>query len=1013
MNKINYTIDLRLKDNNVSTQINKLQGSFTILNNSMKKVNQTFNAVAAGMSGNITKLNGGIQQLNRNFNTVSSGISGNIADLNVDIQGFSRTFQAAAINISENVTEISTGFQGMNQAVGDTADKIKQKMEKFDFQSVVDKAKNFSDAFKALSDSGVEFEQSMADLSAATGITGKDLKELESIARETGKATGIGAVEAANSFSLLADQVKADKVGMEELKILQRETITLAQSSGMSMADAATTMATTINEFGLKASDANKIINVLAAGSKNGSASISELTQSFKVTGSAAASAGLSIEETTGALEVLSQNNLKGTEAGTALQNMLQSMQTTLGMDIGETGFSAAIEALKPKLNDISFLTKTFGADNLETAQFLIANTTAVNDMTTALTGTSVAQEQADIRTCTTGETMRQMQATIDDVKIGFFNLTGGATAYIAAMSDSALIVAQMLPLLNALQSGIMLIATSTGRATIATTAKAAAEKAATAGTWLMTTANTALNAVLNANPIAMITLAIASLVAGIVVAYNNCESFRTTINNVWTGIKQLASGIWDTLVVAFEKVSAVINPVWDKLKSLLGIQDKVAQANTKIATESAKVTQVQEEGTTASINLKNALDSQNNALSTNLSALGAVGQELSKLDVAQKASKNSTNIGVVNTPEFNSLATQAIGSPIKKKEENLSIDTTNLKETGDEVAKISKQIVSFSESIGEANSAIRQFSEKLLSELTRLVNTFTEYDAMLKKDTLATTQPASGSMEEANIIGTVGGALGNSSGEGVIGSSPIKKEEGNLDIDTKKIEKTGSSVEKIKEQVASFSQSIWGANSVIGQFAENSFSGITKLIGVFTEYNAMLKDDTLTTTQTVSGSMMAVAAAMGTVGGALGNSAGEWLSWGANLLGVIAMAVPQLLTLFGVQVAVGVAEQSKLGFPFNILAIGATIAGVAAALIAIPKPKAMANGGIVYGNTFAQVGEYPGAINNPEVIAPLSKLKTLIQPSSGMNGEVMFKISGNALVGILNKTNNKNNRIR
>lgn len=37
------------------------------------------------------------------------------------------------------------------------------------------------------------------------------------------------------------------------------------------------------------------------------------------------------------------------------------------------------------------------------------------------------------------------------------------------------------------------------------------------------------------------------------------------------------------------------------------------------------------------------------------------------------------------------------------------------------------------------------------------------------------------------------------------------------------------------------------------------------------------------------------------------------------------------------------------------------------------------ANGGIVYGPTIALTGEYAGASSNPEVIAPLSKLKDII----------------------------------
>lgn len=46
-------------------------------------------------------------------------------------------------------------------------------------------------------------------------------------------------------------------------------------------------------------------------------------------------------------------------------------------------------------------------------------------------------------------------------------------------------------------------------------------------------------------------------------------------------------------------------------------------------------------------------------------------------------------------------------------------------------------------------------------------------------------------------------------------------------------------------------------------------------------------------------------------------------------------------------------------------------------------SPRPFANGGIVYGPTNALIGEYAGARSNPEVVAPLNKLRDLISPSS------------------------------
>ena len=95
------------------------------------------------------------------------------------------------------------------------------------------------------------------------------------------------------------------------------------------------------------------------------------------------------------------------------------------------------------------------------------------------------------------------------------------------------------------------------------------------------------------------------------------------------------------------------------------------------------------------------------------------------------------------------------------------------------------------------------------------------------------------------------------------------------------------------------------------------------------------------------------------------------------------------------------------------VLAGGALIVAASAASYALQGATKFADGGIVSGPTFAMVGEYAGADNNPEVIAPLNKLKQIMQTDGGGYGEVEFRISGRDLVGIVNKVNNLNNRTR
>ena len=47
-------------------------------------------------------------------------------------------------------------------------------------------------------------------------------------------------------------------------------------------------------------------------------------------------------------------------------------------------------------------------------------------------------------------------------------------------------------------------------------------------------------------------------------------------------------------------------------------------------------------------------------------------------------------------------------------------------------------------------------------------------------------------------------------------------------------------------------------------------------------------------------------------------------------------------------------------------------------------EPPQLAEGGIAFGRSLVEVGEYQGARANPEVIAPLDKLQAMIQGNGG-----------------------------
>ena len=99
------------------------------------------------------------------------------------------------------------------------------------------------------------------------------------------------------------------------------------------------------------------------------------------------------------------------------------------------------------------------------------------------------------------------------------------------------------------------------------------------------------------------------------------------------------------------------------------------------------------------------------------------------------------------------------------------------------------------------------------------------------------------------------------------------------------------------------------------------------------------------------------------------------------------------------------------VGVAIGAAMVGALVASVAGAKRSVPK---FANGGIAYGPTLGLFGEYSGASTNPEVVAPLDKLRTLLDVDSGrggIGGRVEFEIKGRNLVGILKAEQHRSKR--
>jgi predicted nucleic acid-binding Zn-ribbon protein len=150
---------------------------------------------------------------------------------------------------------------------------------------------------------------------------------------------------------------------------------------------------------------------------------------------------------------------------------------------------------------------------------------------------------------------------------------------------------------------------------------------------------------------------------------------------------------------------------------------------------------------------------------------------------------------------------------------------------------------------------------------------------------------------------------------------------------------------------------------------------------------------------------LSALSSAVGSLAGLVDSSAAGWVTWISNVLSAIAQAIPALASLTiaheaeataNTAAAATGAASAVASIPYvgPIMAVAA-IASIIAAIAAIPK---FASGGIAYGPTLGLFGEYANAANDPEVVAPLSKLRDIIGGSGWGTRKVEFKLRGRDL---------------
>lgn len=167
-------------------------------------------------------------------------------------------------------------------------------------------------------------EQAMARVGAVSGAVGKDFEDLSAQAKQLGRDTQFSASDAANAQELLA------RGGFKTRQIIAAlpEVLNMAAAEGMGLAEAADIAVSTLNAFGMEASRANEVANVLAAASSSTNTSISTLGESFKYAAPGAKMLGIRIQEAAAMIGAMGDSGIKGSMAGTALDAALKRLAT-------------------------------------------------------------------------------------------------------------------------------------------------------------------------------------------------------------------------------------------------------------------------------------------------------------------------------------------------------------------------------------------------------------------------------------------------------------------------------------------------------------------------------------------------------------------------------------------------------------------------------------------------------------------------------------------------------------
>ena len=264
---------------------------------------------------------------------------------------------------------------------------------------------------KAAMDTFVNFEQSMAKVQAVTGATVQEFAMLTDEAKRLGATT----VFTAQQFSDLQMVLGRKGFRPDAIKDMTGAISDLALATGEDLTLAAETVSSSINAFGLEASQAGSVANTLASAAANSSLSLGTFSTAFGHAGASAKAVGVDIEELSAMMGVLMDNGIKASKSGTGLRKIFGKLNEQ-GIPFAET-----LDHLASGQMTLNQAQKLVGVTAANQLIILAKNKDKLSELTEEYkTNTGRLKEMADMMGNTTFAKLKKFTSAMEGLRLEF-----------------------------------------------------------------------------------------------------------------------------------------------------------------------------------------------------------------------------------------------------------------------------------------------------------------------------------------------------------------------------------------------------------------------------------------------------------------------------------------------------------------------------------------------------------------------------------------------------------------